>query len=115
MNEDDVAGEERFLEIRASMTDPQGKLIPGGVTEEVVVRITDEVAVFTFRDRNTTRRFAKLAIALDREDGLEQRTLFDERTGQALTLYRGLKRDEIKDLIMAQFSRMNARVKRDMS
>ena len=101
---------ERIIILRVKMRDPKGVLIPHGVTEELTAEIADEVAVFHFRNSSTTRRFALTAMRLERARGAND-TAYIERIGKATTRYKGLKKEEIRDLLLKQFQQMGVNAK----
>lgn len=92
------------------MNDPKGKLIPRGVMETLQVQIADQVATFWFKDGRTTERFAKTAIALEKEKG-KLNTIFLPRVQKAITKYEGKSKEEIRDIILNQLKQMGANLK----
>lgn len=93
------------------MSDPQGKLIPRGVMEELTVEIQDEIAVFYFKDPRNTERIAKLEISLQKEKG-QIDTIYSERMKKAVTKYEGKTKEEIKLIILEQFKKLSLNIKK---
>lgn len=96
------------IKLSCKMQDPNGRLIPRGVIETLSVDITDGVAVFHFMDGRTTERFAKVAIELDKQKGLDN-TRWLPRVQKAVTKYEGKSKEEIKDLIVSQLKQMEGK------
>ena len=95
-----------ILKIKAGMSDPKGQLIPRGVREQLTIEISDEVAVYYFKDRKVTKNFATVEIEGDKAKGKPQKTFFMERTGKAIVKYDGKKKEEIRDIILKQLNEM---------
>ena len=101
---------QNIIKIRLNMKDPKGFLIPRGITETLTVIISDEVAVFNFKDNRTTKRFASLAMKLEEKRGVKE-TIFIERIGKATTGYPNKKKEDIRDLLLDQFKEMGLNAK----
>lgn len=100
-----------IIKIRATMSDPTGRLIPRGIQAKLTVEIADEVAVYYFMDRNITKRFAMIEIKGDEVKKLPQTTFYMERNGKAIKRYEHKTKEEIRDLILEQFKQLNMNVK----
>jgi len=98
------------IKLKMRMSDPQGKLIPKGVVETLSVEIADQIATFHFLDQKTTRRFAELAMALEKQRGADD-TRFIQRVGKAATRYNGKTKEEIRDLLLEQFKQLGINAK----
>lgn len=98
-----------IIKIKAGMSDPKGKMIPRGVNETLRVDITDELAIFYFKDPRTTKRFALLEIEMNRQLGKENNTIWNERTKKCLTRYPNKSKEAIKEIILTQLNIMGAR------
>ncbi len=100
----------KILKIKLGMSDPRGILIPKGVSDILTCEISDEVAVFYFKNSTITKRFAALEIELEKEKGIDD-TQWIERVGKAITKYPGKTKEEIRDLLLEQFKQMNLKTK----
>lgn len=92
------------------MQDPHGRLIPRGVIETLNVEIADGVAIFRFKDGRTTERFARVAIELDKQKGLNN-TAWVARVQKAITKYEGKTKEQIRDLLISQLEQMGGKFK----
>lgn len=99
-----------LIRLKCKMSDPQGKLIPRGVVEELTAEIADQVAIFYFRNPRTTKRFAELAMALEKKRGADD-TRYIERVKKAATRYSGKTKEEIRDLLLKQFKQLGVNTK----
>jgi len=95
----------KVINLKLNMQDPKGIMIPKGVKETLTVEIFDGSAVFSFKDVNTTRRFALFAIAHEAKRGVRE-TFFIKGLGKATTGYKGKTKEEIRDLLLDQFKKM---------
>lgn len=100
----------KIIKLRIGMRDPRGKLIPRGLNETLTAEIADEVATFYFKDSRTTRRFANIAIKLQKKRGGVE-TVFIERFQKAVTKYPGKDKEEIRDLLLEQFKQLGLNAK----
>lgn len=101
----------KIIVIRAGMADPQGKLIPKGVREQITIQIADEIATYFFRDKRVTKNFSSVEIEADKAKGIPQRTFFLDRPGKALRKYPGMKKEEIRDLVLTQLNKLGVSAK----
>lgn len=101
----------KIIRIKAGMSDPTGKLIPRGMHEQVTVDISDEAAVWYFKNRRTTENFARVEIEGDKANGIKPRTVFVERLGKALRSYPGMSKEEIRDSVLQDFKELNLNAK----
>lgn len=100
----------KILRLKVKMQDPKGILIPKGQTHELTADIADEAAIFYFNNSATTKRFALLAMKLEKARGVNE-TLWIERTQKAVTKYEGKTKEEIRDLLLLQFKQMGLNAK----
>ncbi|MBM3191437.1 MAG: hypothetical protein FJZ63_02120 [Chlamydiae bacterium] len=98
-----------IIKIKARMADKDGKLIPRGVLELLSIEIADQVAVFHFKDGKTTERWAKLAMALEKERGADD-TRYIPRLQKAITKYPAKKKEEIRDLILKKLEQLGGKI-----
>lgn len=85
-----------YVEIKCGMSDPNGKLIPGGVKETFTALIFDELVIWFFKDVNTTKRFVKIFNYGELEDFKEKRSMFSEKDRKAITAHPGKKKEVIQ-------------------
>lgn len=103
----------KIIKITAGMADPKGILIPRGVREKLTVEIADGVATYYFKDARITKKFAIIEIEGDKAKGKEKTTVFVERVGKAIKTYQGKNKEEIRDEILEELKKLNAKVKVD--
>jgi len=101
----------KIIRIQAGMSDLKGILIPRGVQEQITIEIADEVATYYFKDSRVTKKFALIEIEGDKVKGKPQTTLFIERVGKAVKRYPDKGKEEIRDEILEELKKLNAKIK----
>lgn len=99
-----------IIKLRVQMKDNKGILIPMGVVETCSVEIADEVAMYSFKDGRTCKRFALTAIELDKKKKGESDTVWIERLQKALTRYKGKTKEQIRDELVKVFESWGGKV-----
>jgi bifunctional DNA-binding transcriptional regulator/antitoxin component of YhaV-PrlF toxin-antitoxin module len=102
---------QKIIKIKAGMADPKGVLIPRGIREQITIEIADEVATYYFKDQRITKNFVTIEIEGDKANKIPQRTFFRERIGKAIRKYPGMKKEEIRNLILEQLKQLGAKIK----
>jgi len=102
----------KVIELKTSMSDPSGRLIPFGVSAKLRVLISDGLAVFSFNPVFLAKRFAVVEIQLSKEQGEKCNTRYVQRLQKAITVYPGKSKEEIKDIIESQLDELNKGVKK---
>jgi hypothetical protein len=98
--------DDKVIIMTATMSDTKGYLIPRGVNAKLKATIADEVAVFFFSDRNITDRFARIVIALERNQGKDN-TIYHAHMHKIATKYPQKTKEEIRDHLLKQFQELN--------
>ena len=98
------------IKLKVGMSDPQGKLIPRGVKENMSAEIADGVSTFSFKNGRITKRFAMIVIELEKQRGAND-TIYNQRLQKIITKYPDKTKEEIRDLILSQLKQMGINAK----
>jgi hypothetical protein len=93
------------------MKDPNGIFIERGSIEDLTIKITDNAAVFYFKDPKVTRKFADFEINANKKYNKPATTSFSLRTQKAITMYEGKSKEEIRDIILDQLKQLGVNIK----